>query len=343
MNTQNQNQNQIQNSDQDQGLIKLNKFNTMFLNNTLYILKHVVDNCSVRDSNLVKNSEKFIDVLKTNSLSIAKITEMIQKVYTVVGANIDNLRKKDPIIFNLISNNKKITIIPGIDLGYYFKLTTTTEDNKEEIWRYMYALFYSSVKLLVLTNHEVSPEATKFITEQVMNIDPFEGLLGGEITVAGITDDLNSMPKQDMMQMMMSSVIGKLNIGDLSEQLGNISSDKLNDATGHIMKLLTGGDTDPHMENTLKVMMNEVQKEFNATNFKNNKNPIDSIMNIAEKIANNMKTSIDPNTINVEKLLSNTTNMAQNLKDEHGNPILGANNPLSMLQKMMENKMNISK
>ena len=123
------------------------------------------------------------------------------------------------------------------------------------------------------------------------------------------------------------SQVGKLSkmidMKKFSEDIKNINTDDIKEATNNIKNLL-GGNSDEKTSNLISDMLDDITKEL-QTNDLNDGDPFQNIMKVAEKVAQKIKPKVEKDNIDLSNLMNSTSN-----------------NPMNILNKMM-NEMNNNK
>lgn len=328
----------------------------------------VIDNLG----KLKNTSENFLNSILNGDMSMDGVSGIIKKIFSAVSSNYELLTKKDPKIFQLktIKETGKqvtMTIIPGLDIIYAWYCLNNSD--RDSLWFYLDNMFVSGTKMIHLVNEtSVSSFDTKMLKElnytrlhkdfvekfpeqtiiNVMNleIDPFLGVGQNNGTDFGVEDmlattkDLPQGPQAPGFGSMakMLGVDKMFNMEELSKQLKNINKSEIDDATKNIQKLL-GSNVDENTSNMIGSILSDITDHLKSEDIGSG-DPIQNIINIAEKVAQKAMPRIDTNKVDMKKIFESTQKLADTYKDEKGNPILGgANNPLSMLTSMMQGQM----
>ncbi len=328
------------------------------------------------NDNLLKlqnTSNNFLNSILRGEMSMDGVSGIIKKIFTAISSNYDFFNKKEAKLFQLKTlndNNKQVTmtIIPGLDMIYSWYCLDT--DSRDNLWFYLENMFISGTKMINLVNeNEIKNFDTKMLKElnysrlkknfieifpeqeiiNVMNLDIDPFLLGvGNNSDYGIEEMLNTAkdipnapdaPGIGSMAKMLG-VDKMFNMGELSKQLKNINKAEIDEATTNIKKLL-GSNVDENTSNMIGNILSDITEHLKNEDMGSG-DPIQNIINIAEKVAKKTMPKIDKNNIDMNKIFESTQNLANNYKDKDGKPILGGgnNNPLSMLTSLMQNQMN---
>jgi hypothetical protein len=321
------------------------------------------------------SSKNFLDSILRGDVSIDGVSGMIKKIFTAVSSNYELLKEKNPKLFQLKVNKEDgrqvtMTIIPGLDMMYsWYCLSGEERDN---LWFYLENMFVSGTKMIHLVNEtSTSSFDTKILKEinytrikkdfmtafpeqqivNVMNLDVDPFLLGvgsnnnedfGVENILASTHDIQQgvdAPGIGSMAKMLG-VDKMLNMEELSKQLKNISKTEIEEATSNIKKLL-GSNVDENTSEMIGNILSDITEQLKSNDLGKG-DPIQNIISIAEKVAQNALPKIDKNKVDMKKVFESTQNLANNYKDKDGKPILaglgnGAN-PLAMLTSLMQNQ-----
>jgi hypothetical protein len=335
----------------------------------LYNLTHE----KVQD-NLLKlqsTSNNFLNSILAGEMSMDGVSGIIKKVYTAVSTNCEYLNNKSPKLFQLKTlkeNNKQVTltIIPGLDMIYSWYCLNTQD--QEKLWYYLDNLFNTSIRMINLVNEtnfdnkllkelnyaKIRTDFVSAFPEQtvinVMNldIDPFLGVGVNNNSEFGVenmlesTKDLVVQGSQTPGLGSMAKMLGvdkMLNMEELSKQLKNINKSEIDEATKNIKKLL-GTNVDENTSEMIGTILNDITDHLKSEDIGSG-DPIQNIINIAEKVAKKAIPKIDKNKVDMNKIFESTKNLANTYTDANGNPVLSGNgaNPLSMLTSLMNSQM----
>jgi len=317
---------------------------------------------------LKKTSESFLNSIMNCEMTMDGVSGIILKLFTAVSKNFEYLVKKDPKLFQLKTtkeNNKQVTmtIIPGLDIIYAWYCYDTTD--KDLFWFYLENMFISGTKMIYLVNEsntstfdmrllkELNYSKLKknffenFPEQNVINImnldiDPYLGV--GTNQDFGIDDMLES--NKNLPNTVSAPGIGSMakmlgvdkmfNMEELSSQLKKINKSEIDEATNNIKKLL-GSNVDENTSDMIGTILSDITEHLKSEDIGSG-DPIQNIINIAEKVAQKAIPKIDKNKIDMKKMFESTQNLANNCKDNDGKTMFrGGNNPLSMLTALMGN------
>ena len=342
--------------------------------------KVLVQNTSSKiQDNLEKlklSSKNFLDSILRGDISIDGVSGMIKKIFTAVSSNYELLKEKNPKLFQLKVTKEDgrqvtMTIIPGLDMMYSWYCLSN--EDKDNLWFYIENMFVSGTKMIHLVNEtSTSSFDTKILKEinyarikkdfmtvfpeqqvvNVMNLDVDPFLLGvgsnnneefGVDNILAATQDIQKgvdAPGIGSVAKMLG-VDKMLNMDELSKQLKNISKTEIDEATSNIKKLL-GSNVDENTSEMIGNILSDITEQLKSNDLGKG-DPIQNIISIAEKVAQNALPKIDKNKIDMKKVFESTQNLANNYKDKDGKPILaglGGNgtNPLAMLTSLMQNQ-----
>ena len=259
------------------------------------------------------------------------------------------LNSRDETLFH-----KPLVLFPHIDLSFLWKFIS--ESRKAKIWTYLQILY---VQAEVILNYKESTDndssKNKVITSMANDIktndnkiefNPYHGIGSNDqnYNVNDVLEGIKDIKDEKITPGKMglgtiASMIGidkMLNIDELSDQLKNMSKEDIDDATDNIKKLL-GPNVD---ENTSKLISNmlsgigdELKKETGSSG-----NAFDSIMKIAENVADKIRPSMQSGDIDMKNLINSTKNLASQCKDSKGESIFGENNPFDMINNIIGNE-----
>ena len=273
-------------------------------------------------------------------------------------------------------DNKEVTvtIIPGLDMIYSWYCLL--ENDKTDLWFYIENMFISGTKMIHLVNEtNTNSFDTKILKEinyarikkdfmtyfpdqeievvNVMNLDVDPFLLGvgsnnnedfGVDNMIASTQDLkNEVTAPGISSMAkMLGVDKMLNMEELSKQLKNINKSEIDEATSNIKNLL-GSNVDENTSDMIGNILNDITDQLKSSDLSTG-DPIQNIISIAEKVAQNTLPKIDKNKVDIKKVFESTQNLANNYKDKDGKPFM-ANfgngvNPLDILTSLMQNQNN---
>ncbi len=316
---------------------------------------------------LQSTSKNFLNSIMNGEMTMDGVSGIIKKIFTAVSTNYDCLTQNNPKLFQLKtlnSNNKQVTmtIIPGTDMIYSWYCLSN--EDKSALWFYLDNMFVSGTKMIHLVNEtSVNTFDVKLLKElnykklkmcfleqfpeqeviNVMNldIDPFLGVgTSGDFSIEQMLEATKDMPKGpdapgigSMAKMF--GVDKMFNMEELSKQLKNINKSEIDEATKNIQKLL-GSNVDENTSDMIGTILSDITDHLKTSDLSNG-DPIQNIINIAEKVAQKAIPKIDQNKVDMKKIFESTQNLANNYKDQNGNPLMGNGNPLSMLTSLLQN------
>jgi len=340
-----------------------------FTASSIGILELLQTSCQRQDQGdryidrFISSSQKLIENLKELDQNF-DYSRFVKKAFSVLKTpeSCSLLREKNSKLLNLRDeNNKKITIIPGIDLGIGYK-TLTPEENIQ-FWQFMF-LFSSSIFSMIKASN--SEKFSKYVhveqTNQHINdvlmktgvlfndrvFNPFIGL--GEKDGTYQLDDMftqGELPKQQNVSI--ESVLKMMGVDKmfdetkLNEQLKNLTDTQMKEATDGILKLM-GAQNNPEVKEVCDLLVHDIVSQLKEGGFNLN-NMSDTMFKVAE----NAKDRIDMDKMrktvsSMKNFMENSHEKIRNMKDENGNPIgeqlmSKMAGPLSMINLM--NGMNI--
>lgn len=191
------------------------------------------------------------------------------------------------------------------------------------------------------TNLQISLQANQQINK--LDFNPYIGI--GNTNIEYNVNDILSGPESfpDAQQLStpgLGSIAGMvgldkmLNLNELSEQLKNMNKEDIDAATDNIKGLL-GGNIDEGTSSLISDMLHNIKDELKKDDIASG-NPMDTIIKIAETVAEKMKPRIDSEGIDMNKLLTSTQNLTNNCKDSEGNSMFSQGmNPFNLLGKLV--------
>lgn len=243
-------------------------------------------------------------------------------------------------------------LLPSINLSTIW--THLRSGQKNKIWTYLQILYYQS-ELLLNTDECINQESDKHqvlenIKQDVIQFNPYVGV-GEESEDYGVNtmtsekldlEDLkNFKPGLDTM----ISALGidkKLDLESLRNQLKNMSKEEIHEATATLKNVLGAKAVNPKTANMIETMLSSISEELQNDTGNDNENPLNKIIKIAEVVANKMQPKMQSNNVNIQDLWTSTQNVAQDFKDEKGNPVFANGNPLANLGNLFGNLNNQS-
>lgn len=283
------------------------------------------------------SSQKFVENMKNQDNF--DYTRFIKKAFNSLKSveQCERLREKDPEIFNVRDeDNRIITILPGIDLKYAYKVL---DDNEKILfWQYMYLISNSVFNLVRLSNiqkfnkyahiidtiqyleREMGKTGIMF-NDQIFN--PFIGI-GENQNEYGVDEMFTGgeLPKQQSISI--ESVLNMLGINKmfdekkLNEELKCIGDQQINEATDKITSLL-GAANQPEVKEVCNILIQDIVANFRE-------NGIGNLNETLQKVAANAKKNIELSKMkktaeSMKYFMANSQEKLKDLKDADGNPI----------------------
>jgi hypothetical protein len=298
-----------------------------------------------------------------NKLDMAKV---IFRIYTMLHKNNALLSNKDEILFQ-----NEFKILPNVNVSEIW--STLVTGRKQKVWTYLSILqIESDIIVNSSSKHKtqkVQPEIVPVIQtdenqeeekeekEEEETADkkdpepfvfnPYVGIgnaIGPDENDYGVEEmyaSLANMPDEDTSVgpglESLANIIGldkMIDFDGLSEQLRNMKSEDIDNATNNIKEML-GSGVDENTANMIGSMLTDISDEMKTkdlgkgSGFKN-------IMSIAETVAGKMKPKIQNGELDINKLVNSTKAFANNCVDENGNPLFDADSgPMAMLTQLM--------
>jgi len=266
----------------------------------------------------------------------------------------DQITRRDDIIFN-----KTFYVLPEIDMSVQW--THLSDAQKNKIWTYIQILGLEVEMLmdydpnkepeqkeqLVSNNNDVEDNNDKIVKEEKkpLEFNPYIGIGSNEQTQEyGVNELLSNVPTFDedrpdapgLTSMISTLGIDKMiNMDELSKQLKDMKREDIDNATNSIKSLL-GNGMDENTSNLISDMLGNITDNLKMTDISNGK-PLENIVKIAETVASKMRPEMQARNVDMRDLLSSTQKIAQNCKDDAGNPLFkDGQNPFDMLNKMTD-------
>lgn len=305
------------------------------------------------------SSKKFIDSMKDVTTDF-DYTRFIKKAFSTLRSEeqCDNIQKKNPKIFEVRdSENRIITILPGIDIKYGYKYL----DQKEidVFWQYMY-LFTSSVFRMIKSSN-----ASKFVKYPHLNVtliaietdmaktgimfsgkifNPYIGV-GDDTSNYAVSDMFIGGPLPEKQSVTIDSVLSMLGVdkmfdeNKLNEELKNVGEEQVSEATEKIAGLL-GATNNPEVKEVCNVLIKDIVQNFKENGIGNIG---ETLKRVADKAKANIEVSKMKKTAESMKTFMNTSQeKMKDMKDSNGNPIGqkfldSMSLPMSMMNMMNKN------
>jgi len=304
-----------------------------------------------------ENIQKFISVY--DKLDISKV---IFKIAIVTKEHQVFITEKNSQMFN-----QSCFILPEIDLSAHWQKLSTGQKNK--VWTYLQILSIESEFLInydksktttstsIPLNPPPMPEETSVqssttattvtkspeepAVKKPLEFNPYVGI-GSNDQSYGVEDMYSANPSlaEDKPSapgigsvISMLGVDKMINMEDLSNQLKNMKKEDIDTATNTIRSFL-GPNVDENTTTLISDMLTGITTELKLKDLSNG-DPLSNIMKIAETVATKMQPQMIEKGIDMSALLNSTQNLANQCKDDKGNPIFGGeNNPFSMLSQL---------
>jgi hypothetical protein len=305
------------------------------------------------------SSKKFIDSMK-DITSDFDYTRFIKKAFSTLRSEeqCDHIQKKNPKIFEIRdSDNRIITILPGIDIKYGYKFLDQKEI--ELFWQYMY-LFTSSVFRIIKPSN-----AKKFVKYPYLNdtlialeselaktgimfsgkiFNPYIGV-GDNTTNYAVSDMFTGGPLPEKQTVSIDSVLSMLGVdkmfdeNKLNEELKKVGEEQVSEATEKIAGLL-GATNNPEVKEVCNVLIKDIVENFKENGISNIG---ETLKKVADKAKMNIEVSKMKKTAESMKSFMNTSQeKMKDMKDSNGNPIGqkfldSMSVPMSMMNMMTKN------
>lgn len=256
---------------------------------------------------------------------------VIKKSFYVLKDNFKMVLDKDPSLFVVRNKEGKITtIIPGVNINLVYD--SFTDEEKKQVWGFIYILFTSSVKMVYLN----TPEA-RHKKEILDAVDSCQNdllinaptLLFRNVFMGLGTDnsgiDMDSLMSKDIVipgteasaGLLGSLGVDKLmNLDKLSDEIKNFSDEDMKDTVNALGELL-GGDSE--IKDVCATMVKTVVDDIKT-------NGIESMFDIAQRISGKIGSVIPQDkmaktAMKMGDLMQNNSDKIKDIKDDNGNPI----------------------
>ena len=301
-------------------------------------------------------SKKYIDSITRNDEEF-DYARFIKKAFTTFKNKEQccQLLKKDKALFDVRdTENKIVTILPGIDIRFGYKYLTNDEINK--FWQYLY-LFSCSVFNMIKINNEdkfnnsekyeiVRETNTKMQQELSMTgimfnnqvFNPFIGLTDHSMNGANKNENTTNqnygfedmftganLPSLDGPSISIDNILKMLQVdkifneNKLNDELKNISDSQINEATDRIIELLgAGGNSD--IKEVCGTLIQDIVESLRT-------NGINNISKTLKDVTDKARNIIEPNKMiqtaeSMKSFMANSQDKLKDFKDPNtGNPI----------------------
>jgi hypothetical protein len=288
----------------------------------------------LHDTKPSTNTEKILKVF--NKLNINKVSN---RFYTITNPIYDSLDKKDDKIFA-----NQLNIMPKVNLSDYWNLLN--DKSKDKLWSLLNVLYVLSELIKKESTMENKTTTTTVETQEDSNnneivsskeFNPYVGIntCSENYSISQMFGGPKDLPNEkkssnnNMTNIGLMSQVGQLSkmidMDKFSEDIKNINSDDIKEATNNIKNLL-GGSSDEKTSNLISDMLDDITKELQTNNLSDG-DPFQNIMKVAEKVAEKIKPKVEKDNIDLSTFMNS-----------------GDSNPMNLLNKMMgEMKNNSSK
>jgi hypothetical protein len=256
---------------------------------------------------------------------------IIKKSFYVLKDNLKLVLEKNPQLFVVRNKEGKITtIIPGVNINLVYE--SFDDEQKTQVWGYIYILFVSSVKMVYANTSEARHKKEILDAIDTCQNDLLtncSSLLFRNVFMGLGTDnsgvDLESLMSKDInipgteasTGLLSSLGVDKLmNVEKLSDEIKNFSDTDMKDTVDALGELL-GNDSD--IKDVCTTMVKTVVDDVKS-------NGIESIFDIAQRISGKIGTMIPQDkmaktAMKMGDLMQNNSDKLKDIKDDQGNPI----------------------
>jgi hypothetical protein len=257
------------------------------------------------------------------------------------------LNLKDESIFS-----NKLVVVPGLDMSLLWHKLTSGQ--KAKIWIYLQILY---VNAELVAKYGLNQETDNPIIEQMTTnikvdkdkekeFDPYTGIGQNNLDNYNVNDIMSGTKNTDGCEVSkpglgsLANLVGidkMLNLDELKTELQSMTDEDVKKATEKIQNML-GSNNDPQTNQVINNMLSNIRDELKNEDISTG-NPIDNIMKIADSVALKIKPQMEESGVDIGKIFESTQNLADNIRDENGNPVFtGENNqnPYDMLNNIMK-------
>lgn len=256
---------------------------------------------------------------------------VIKKAFYVLKDNLQMVLDKNSALFTVRNKEGKITtIIPGVNINLVYE--SFNDEEKKQVWGYVYILFTSAVKMVYLNTPETRHkkeilDAIEFCQSDLMTNAPtlvFRNVFMGLGTDnSGV--DMESLMSKDIVipgteasaGLLGSLGVDKLmNLDKLSDEIKNFSDEDMKDTVNALGDLL-GGDSE--IKDVCATMVKTVVDDIKA-------NGVESMFDIAQRISGKIggiipQDKMAKTAMKMGNLMQNNSDKIKDIKDDNGNPI----------------------
>jgi hypothetical protein len=256
---------------------------------------------------------------------------VIKKSFYVLKDNLKMILEKDQSLFVVRNNLGKITtIIPGVNINLVYD--SFSDEEKKQVWGYIYILFTSAVKMVYLNTPEARHkkeilDAVESCHNDLVTNSPT--LLFRNVFMGLGTDnsgvDMDSLMSKDIVipgteasaGLLGSLGVDKLmNLDKLADEIKNFSEDDMNDTVNALGDLL-GGDSE--IKDVCATMVKTVVDDIKI-------NGVESMFDIAQRISSKIGSVIPQDkmaktAMKMGDLMQNNSDKIKDIKDDNGNAI----------------------
>jgi hypothetical protein len=298
-----------------------NDYKEYFMGKFVGLFKEFVGTCG----ELVCNEEVKTDLNKISQLFGKLNYEKIMLKLTS-NTSLQELMKfmeiqhfSDETVFKLIKSNSKVwSLMPSLYIDKI--LSSMTSENRVIIGKIFHGLLISAISYLKVSETIKGSGEVNEVNETNKDFNPFVGI-GSMAENMDISTMYNGVEVKTFSayEMLMEQLVNQEMEGKMKNYMENIQEDDVKQAADKLTDVLNNENFKGNKETTkiLGDMLSKIKNE--VINLKNSpeektsgKQGVEQLLNIAQKVASGMMTSIKSNNINVLDLWDATSSLAKN-------------------------------
>lgn len=245
-----------------------------------------------------------------------RMDAIIKRYFTIMKKYNKHLETRNEEIFN-----KNIYILPDVNISEYW--IDFNAEQKKKMWNYIHSMFILCEMMII--NSQMKDNVFKGGEKKEFSMNKmFEG--------SELKKDYNPGSINELMKL--AGIDKMIDVEELTSSLKNMKQEEIDEASKNIMGMIGVDENNEKMKNMLGGLLGDISGELKSRDFSQG-NPIDSILSIAESVANKMKPKVDSGEIDIKDILQSATGLTGTLN-------AGGDNPLGALGQMMANMGNMT-
>jgi hypothetical protein len=313
----------------------------------LDLLEKSVNNVVDDNSKFLIAKDKFIESVGKFKKNVKNYDEcdqdfthikIIKKAFSVLKTkeSCQMVQTKDSKLFDIRDeSNQIVTVLKGINIRFGYRFLKN--DDVKLFWQY-FGLFTCTVFKMIKENNPQKINKAEHILKTIEVIESElnqTGIMFNNIIFnpfIGIGSNGSSYSMDDLIKgeikvgegATMESLMNMMGINKfideskIQDELKNITSDDINNATDKITELL-GSSGNPEIKEVCHTLINDIFNQINT-------NGIQNIGTVLMNVTENAKNTMDINKMTMAskamgKFFANSENMIKEMKDDQGNPI----------------------